>query len=190
MLITVSSINLPGIQPLHYLWFHSSDILFLENWRNAKSYNFFSKSCLNTRTIAQIPQCTNPTSHNAPFYNRNVHVSVTKWWNVGYSPNVLWDLWDGDRQARVQHRLLDHWFFRVNYSEQSILHIFMHGYCNHQKALTVKLWLNVSNMFGYILIILMHFQSQNVIKMLLGIFKCDLVFQNQKHDTCHVMNRL
>ena len=31
------------------------------------------------RPVAQIPHCTSPISHNAPFCNRNVHISVTKW---------------------------------------------------------------------------------------------------------------
>ena len=34
---------------------------------------------LNNRPVAQIPQCTGPIAHNAPFCNRNVHMSVTKW---------------------------------------------------------------------------------------------------------------
>ena len=35
------------------------------------------------------------TFHNAPFCNRNVHISVTKWCIVGYLCNALWNLWDG-----------------------------------------------------------------------------------------------
>ena len=31
----------------------------------------------------QMPQCTSPTSHIAPFCNRNVHICVTKWYIVG-----------------------------------------------------------------------------------------------------------
>ena len=31
-----------------------------------------------------LPQCTCPEFHNAPFWNRNVHISVTKWCIVGY----------------------------------------------------------------------------------------------------------
>ena len=42
--------------------------------------------------VAQMPQCTNPISHNAPFCNRNVHISVTKWYIVQYLSNTLWDL--------------------------------------------------------------------------------------------------
>ena len=44
--------------------------------------------------ISQIPQCTCPTSHNAPLWNRNVHISVPKWCIVGYGTGALWDLWD------------------------------------------------------------------------------------------------
>ena len=47
------------------------------------------------RTNSQILQCICPISHNAPFCNRNVHTSVTKWCIVGYFCNALWDLWDG-----------------------------------------------------------------------------------------------
>ena len=42
---------------------------------------------------AQIPQCTSPISHNAPFCNRNI--SATKWCIVGYLADALWDLWGG-----------------------------------------------------------------------------------------------
>ena len=33
-------------------------------------------------------------SHNAPVWNRNVHISVLKWCIVGYETSVLWDLRD------------------------------------------------------------------------------------------------
>ena len=44
-------------------------------------------------TIALILQCTCPISHNAPLWNRNVHISVPKWCIVGYGTGALWDLW-------------------------------------------------------------------------------------------------
>ena len=44
---------------------------------------------------SQIAPCTSPISHNAPFCNRNVHISVTKWCIVGSLADALWDLWDG-----------------------------------------------------------------------------------------------
>ena len=50
------------------------------------------------RPVAQIPQCTKPISHNAPFYYRNVQVCtflLKKWCIVGYLSDALWDLWDG-----------------------------------------------------------------------------------------------
>ena len=47
------------------------------------------------RPGAEIPQCISPISHNAPFCNRNVHISVTKWCIVGYLFHTLWDLRDG-----------------------------------------------------------------------------------------------
>ena len=52
------------------------------------------------RAVSQIPQCTSPILHNAPFCNRNVHISVTKWCIVGYLSNALWDLWDGSIASR------------------------------------------------------------------------------------------
>ena len=47
------------------------------------------------RPISQIPECICAISHNITFYNRNVHISVTKWCIVGYSSDALWDLWHG-----------------------------------------------------------------------------------------------
>ena len=40
------------------------------------------------------PGRTNHISHNAPFCDRNVHVSATKWCIVGIS-EALWELWYG-----------------------------------------------------------------------------------------------
>ena len=39
---------------------------------------------LTNRYISQIPQCIRQISHNAPFCNRNVYISVTEWRIVGY----------------------------------------------------------------------------------------------------------
>ena len=47
------------------------------------------------KPISQFQLCIRQISYNAPFYNRNVHISVTKWYIVGYLFNALWDLWDG-----------------------------------------------------------------------------------------------
>ena len=38
-------------------------------------------------------RCCRYVSHNAPLWNRNVHISFTKWCTVWYLS--LWDLWDG-----------------------------------------------------------------------------------------------
>ena len=46
------------------------------------------------RSISQVSQCIRQMSHNAPFCNRNVHISVTKWCIVGYGTGALWDLCD------------------------------------------------------------------------------------------------
>ena len=46
------------------------------------------------RSIAQVQQYTWQISNNAPFCNRNVHISVTKWCVVGYGTSTLWDLWN------------------------------------------------------------------------------------------------
>ena len=44
---------------------------------------------------SQSPQCTSLIFHNAPYCNRNMHISVAKWCVVGYLSNALWaDLWD------------------------------------------------------------------------------------------------
>ena len=51
------------------------------------------------RSISQIPQCTCPIPHNAPFSNRNVNISVTKWRIVGYLSDALWDLWERSIKA-------------------------------------------------------------------------------------------
>ena len=53
------------------------------------------------RSVSQIPQCTSLISHNAPFCNRNMHMSAHfcyKRGTVGYLSNALWDLWDGSIQ--------------------------------------------------------------------------------------------
>ena len=47
--------------------------------------------------FAQISQCTRSTSHNVPFYNRDVNVHAYfcyKWCIVGYFSDALWDLWE------------------------------------------------------------------------------------------------
>ena len=44
------------------------------------------------RPSSQIPQCIRQISHDVPFHNRNVHLSVTKWCIVEYRAGVLWDL--------------------------------------------------------------------------------------------------
>ena len=44
------------------------------------------------RPMSPTPQCICQISHNAPFCNRNVYISVTKWYIVGYRTVALWDL--------------------------------------------------------------------------------------------------
>ena len=47
------------------------------------------------RPIPQIPQCTSPISHNAPFCNRNVHMRAhfcNKMMHAWDICNALWDL--------------------------------------------------------------------------------------------------
>ena len=60
-------------------------------------YTFPSRrhTCWANLSISHIPLCTSPISNNAPFCNRNVHISGTKWCIVGYLLDVLWDLWNG-----------------------------------------------------------------------------------------------
>ena len=44
-------------------------------------------------SLSQTPQCIRQIFHNAPLFNRIVHISVTKWCIVGYGTGALWDLW-------------------------------------------------------------------------------------------------
>ena len=45
-----------------------------------------------SKLISQTPQCIIQISHNAPFYSKNVHISVTKRCIVEYGTGALWDL--------------------------------------------------------------------------------------------------
>ena len=63
-----------------------------------KRWPFFHAAI--NRPISQIPQCIKQLSHNAPFCNI-VHISVTKWYIVGYGTDALWDLWDWLLMERV-----------------------------------------------------------------------------------------
>ena len=57
------------------------------------------------RPVSQIPQCTSPISYNAPFCNRNVHISVIKWCIMRYlSMHCTIDLWYGSI-GRLLHAL-------------------------------------------------------------------------------------
>ena len=40
------------------------------------------------RPVAQNPQWNSPISHNSPFSNWNMHISVVKWCSVGYVSNA------------------------------------------------------------------------------------------------------
>ena len=53
-----------------------------------------SHTCSANRSHYQRPQGTRHISHNAPLWNRNVHISVPKWCIVGYGRGALWNLWD------------------------------------------------------------------------------------------------
>ena len=70
-----------------------------------------SRSCDNTSyrlvsrgPISQIPEYSRQKSDNAPFCNRNVHISVTKCCIVGYGIDAFWDLWDGSI-VQSQHKI-------------------------------------------------------------------------------------
>ena len=47
------------------------------------------------KPIVQVPKCTNVLSHNAPFCNTHVIISVTKWFILRYCAGALWDFWNG-----------------------------------------------------------------------------------------------
>ena len=77
------------VSPCHDLGFTLASATLCMVW-------FCCSSC--NKTVAQIPQCTIPISHNTSFCNRMntcVHISIMKWCIVGYLSNVLWDLWVG-----------------------------------------------------------------------------------------------
>ena len=50
-----------------------------------------SGSC--NRPISQIQQRTCPTSHDAPLWNRNVHISIPKWYIIGCGTVALCNSW-------------------------------------------------------------------------------------------------
>ena len=79
-----------------HIYFHKFSIL--KTWIKIISYVILSKRLrlfiqetgpqfmshnLQNRPVSQIPLCIRHISHNAPFCNRNVHISVTKWCIVG-----------------------------------------------------------------------------------------------------------
>ena len=53
--------------------------------------------------MSQILQCIRQISHNAPFCNRNVHISVTKRCIVGYRTGALWDLCESSISTNNTH---------------------------------------------------------------------------------------
>ena len=55
-------------------------------------FRFSEDNSPNNRPSSQIPQCIRQISHNAPFCNRNVHISVSSWCIVGYGTGALWEL--------------------------------------------------------------------------------------------------
>ena len=61
---------------------------------HAGLWSIFSRIWTIGYPISQIPLCIWQISHNAPFCNRNVHISVTKWCIVGYGTGALWDLYN------------------------------------------------------------------------------------------------
>ena len=65
---------------------------FFQYWDSARTCT----SCKINKPVAQIPQCTSPISHNAPFYNRNVHICAHFCYKIIHSglSDALWDLWD------------------------------------------------------------------------------------------------
>ena len=72
----------------------------------------------NSAPVAQIPQCTSPISHDAPFVTEMctcVHISVTEWCILIYLLNALWHFWDDlitcNKQLiyRTEFLALIHW---------------------------------------------------------------------------------
>ena len=87
--VTVTSYQCYGVCDHRQLdcLFNSPYRLTTKKHQNSSHLHLKEKSTGNHRPVAHIQQSTSPTSHNAPFCNRNVHtrvhISVTKWCMVG-----------------------------------------------------------------------------------------------------------
>ena len=80
------------------------------------------------RPISQIPQCTSPKSHNAPFCNINVNICAHfcyKMVHCGIFAWCMWDLWDGSIGNGFQtfsHAI--YFFYDSKHIKYDTLHIF------------------------------------------------------------------
>ena len=81
------------------------------------------------RSISQIPQCTNPISHNASRCNRNVHTCAHFCYKVvhcGCVYDALWDLWDGSILIKsLNRKWQDYVYIQCEYksTKQKIKHL-------------------------------------------------------------------
>ena len=75
----------------------------------------FCMSQYRNRPISLIPHCTSPTSHNALFCNRNVHMCAHFCYKLVHCGifDALWDLWNGCyRQRPCYVQMLWHFLSR------------------------------------------------------------------------------
>ena len=86
-------------------------------FKTSRSCDNMSYRLVSRGPISQIPEYIRQKSDNAPFCNRNVHISVTKCCIVGYGIDAFWDLWDGSI-VQPQHKI--HGLFQLCTSIMSI----------------------------------------------------------------------
>ena len=85
----------------------------------------------------QVPQCISPTSHSVHFCNRNVQISVTKWYIVGYLFNVGYTVYPNN---------ITHGMRYVIFGRGMVLADFAHGYFTGGRSIW-RIWVNYSHQF-------------------------------------------
>ena len=93
--------------PLVLLWFHCNEssekihYMYISLYRTCEiqcmckvQYDLHWAHADSNGPDLQIPQFICPESHNAPLWNRNVHISVPNRCIVGYGTGELWDFLD------------------------------------------------------------------------------------------------
>ena len=90
------------------------ETLSVRGLQHKNPYKITASSIQVNRSVAQIPQCTSPISHNAPFLT-DMHMCANfcyKWCIVGYLPNAFSDLWEGSvafvHEIHFRHPTIEH----------------------------------------------------------------------------------